>query len=357
MTLLKLINQNKPEFVILVLLIFGSLLLSAGFTLPIKPPDPGNDLVLHIKYAQSYVDGHVAAFEDQFKTINSAIPYPPFFHFLLALFILLGILYPAITFFQLISYTAIMLALFTAIYLITKNIKLATLSSIIFVSCPAIFDRTMQFIPQTVDFFCFPLALYFFWKKKEWLFLLFALISVWNHSGYGLVMLGAFVLYSLQTKQNIGFIKKALLLASPIIIITILYLPNAFTYASNEANPQNVAMKAFYSGNFSLFGSTYLGFTILFLLFPALLFLIWKNKLIVGPERYLGLLCTNLLFLSLLMIVFFADRATSYSALPASVLISLALISIIKKRIVIIYFLLLCLVILTWFAGIQFFLK
>jgi hypothetical protein len=331
--------------------------MTAGFTFPWKGI-PNTDYGLHLEYAKEYAKGNFAAFEDKFTShVNYGIPYPPLFHLFIAIFVLLNIVPAATIFLQLFSYHIALLAIVFAIYKLT-DAKTAIMVLLILTSSGAFFDRVEQVTPQSFDFICLPLAMYFFKNNKHKSFLLAASIPVYAHSGYGFLILGAFAAYALWFKTNRKYVLHTTIICLPIIIISLVYLPNAIHYMTTEANPQNQIFKAlFFKGQFAdTFPFTYVGFAIWLLTIPMFF---WLERKIRKHETDFTTNFSLIFFLATIsMVPFFADRFISYSAFPLAVLIScwLRKYATTPKRTYLIYGGLSLLAALSWIFGIQYFL-
>jgi hypothetical protein len=313
-----------------------------------------------MQYADLYAQGKMAA--TAFPNVNSGIPYPPFYHLFLAIFAFLGILHPAIIFLQLFGFPIVLLVSYWVIYKLS-DARIATLFLLVLACSGGFFDRVEQATPQSLDFLCFPLALYFFKKSKEIPFLATVLIPIYSHSGYGFLLFAPFVAFSLLFNYNKGFIKKAILLALPIILVTAAYLPNAIHYSLAEVNAQNLIFKDFFfHGHFEdSFPFTYIGLTIAILVIPTLSFLFKCKRKFTKAEEYLVTMSTLFFFLTVFLIPFFADRFISYSAFPLSILIALFCNTVIQRSAFhpskpLAYIILMMLAAISWIIGIQYFL-
>lgn len=355
------IRKNPWEFGILVVVLTFFTLMTAGFTT--WNGFPAGDITLHISYAEIYAGKGCALLAPfAFPNVNYGIPYPPLFHLFLAVFIVLGVLQQALVFLQIFLFPIVLLVSYWVVYKLS-DARIATLFLLILACSGAFFDRTEQVTPQAIDFICFPLALYFFRKSKEIPFMLSVLIPVYSHSGYGLLLLAPFAIFSLLFDYNRNYVKWALILSLPIIITTIIFIPNAIHYALSESNAQNLIFKDFFlHGHFEdAFPFTYIGLTIAAFSIPAVYFSFKFMRKYTRKDAYLFVMSIIFLFTTIFMVPFFADRFVSYSAFPLSILIALFLGFVIRNNSFqpaksLIYLMLIMLATVSWLVGIQYFL-
>jgi hypothetical protein len=360
--LIKWIRSNQLEFVILILVLLFFTLLTTTFALHLNELQD-IDLTLHLKYAELYAQGQNAMYA--FSDTNNGLPYPPLFHLLLAAFIVLGVIQQAVTVMMILFFPLILLLFFLVVCKLS-DAKTATIFLLCVVSSTALFDRGMQVNPQAIDFLCLPLALYFFFKNRDKLFLLAVSIPIYSHSGYGFLILLSFTGYSLLFNYKKDLLKWSWLLAAPMLILVLLQLPQAFQYAAAESNAQNIVMKQFFFQGImrDAFPLTYTGLGVLLgVLLLVCAAVIWK---LIGKGVIKDLFDSELskwaaCFFGVLLLIlpFFADRFVSYAAIPLSLLIALFARKLIweKESGLFVYSGFIIAAIVSWIVGIQFFLR
>lgn len=297
----------------IILTIFLAFFLTLNVSLTAGKPI-GSDFWYHLKFAESYARGELALFNEKLMDPNKG-PYPPLFHLILVPFVLFGIVVEFAAFLQIFFYP---LALFTPVYLVWKRVSIssAAFTAILLFSSIAFFDRSMQVIPQAFDMIFFPLAAYFFLEKRRLPFLVSMSIAIYSHGAYSLILLGSLILYSLKFKVGLKMIRDVLIIAAPLIILTLFFLPSYLGSATQINDPQEKIIR-----EYPLHFFVYLGWVPSVLFFVSLGYYFLKRN---GLDEMVVLSIFWLVVL-LLILPLYPDRFANYAVVPMSILVSLFL--------------------------------
>lgn len=301
------ITQTLRDKAIILCLLFFFLALSVSAYASIAYPKPiGVDILFHLDVVDAYLRGENGMFAAHVMEINH-MPYPPLFHMMLLPFRALGLDNGFIRLLQALMYPGCLLfaLLLVRKYGSTRQVLflgLALLGSMAYV------DATLQIRPETFDVLFFLILVYATLKEQVKLGVASAVLGIYNHSFGSIALNGGALLF----KRNWKRILAIAVLASPIIVITFMYIPSMFgkwvgAYASPQARQ---------------FCTNWLGFTVEYLgaLLPALPIAVyealrWKT---LSPLNKIMLLTVAS---SLIMVPIWYDRYYHYVSIPLAVLL------------------------------------
>jgi len=207
-------SKNKKKiYKVMLLLLFVGLFFLVTSHLPmviqniLVSPEPfGADWNnFHIKIIEAYSKGDFSRFFN----------YPPLFHLMLVPLVWLNLI-PYVKYLQIIFYLS---AIGSSMFLAYKlNGKVASIiMGIILFSSLAFLDRSIQVIPQAIEFIIFPLVILLYNKKKFKTVGLLLLILSYSHS-MGIVFTLILFFYTLTVKRNYDKMYLILILAIPSLI-------------------------------------------------------------------------------------------------------------------------------------------
>lgn len=286
-----------------------ALLLSFTFAITQKN-FVGVDIHFHLNIARVWARGENGAFSSFAMEINKS-PYPPLFHWFLLPGIWLGMEDLYVRCLQTIFYP---LAVFLSIWLISEKVskKAGFICGLFLISSGAFYDRMLQAIPQSIDFILFPLLFYAYLEDNKRGFILLSTLLIFNHGVVAIAFLGGLFFSSLISKE----VKPLLLiglLASPVMIPILVYLPQTLTLMGGAIN---TGQEANFLRTPLLYSIKYLGS----LVFAIPLLLISARKWIhISEISQLSIL--TILSLSI-MLPFWPDRFLQYSTLPLCYLLA-----------------------------------
>ncbi len=319
---------EKISLLVIFIIIFSTLILTS--TLTIKRGLAGEDILFHTKIAALYASGQDGMFSDLAFKVNGG-PYPPLFHIMLAMLMLLG---PYTSLFivevmQALAYPAVLAV--TAFLVYKKmNLRAAAFTTIIMVASVALFDRTAQLTPQALDMILFPLALYFFMDNKKAAYVITMTAIIYNHGAWSFLLFGSVILYSLLYKKNREYNVYAFILGLPMLLITLFYLPGYMSVHDKYASYQ----EQYLAGN--VIG--YIEYTGLIVGAFILAYLIYMVVELIRKKRFPYKLSAlekmaSLWLLSLIPIfITISDRFASYAMPPVAILISGMMVRRLRKR-------------------------
>jgi hypothetical protein len=322
-------NENKLYFAVIAFCILAAAFLSTSLAL-YKGVPGGSDFWYHYSFAQKYANGELALFDSKLMENNGG-PYPPLFHLVLAFFVKLGV---GIEFAALLQALLYPLALSLTAWLVWKfkGPKAAALVAVLILSSVAFFDRNGQVTPQAFDAIFMPIAAYAFFKGKELLFLASTAIMVYSHAPYSLLLLAAFVVYSLLFSFNKKTVFKAIAISIPMVLTILFFLPSMLSAAGNANTMQEeiIAAKPLF---FFLYYSA-AAFLVLIASFFA--FASEKQSALSLQEKSvaarLQVFSLVWVFCLLPLVLFFSDRFASYVLQPTAVFASLALCGRVERK-------------------------
>lgn len=297
-------DQQKLLAIFLVGLAFAlTTTVSAVYTIPI-----GADIHFHYRVAQVWAYGGNGMFSPYVFEINK-FPYPPLFHWLLVPSVWIGCEYEFARVLQVLFYP---LTLATSMWFMWKKSgkEQALLSGMLLLSCLSLIDGCFQVKPQALDMMLLPLITYFFLENKSWQFTALSTILVYNHGIAAFIILSGIFLYGLIQNKRDKKIWATILLTLPILAVSILYLPGAFSmWGATTDTPQE---QIFWTD--PLFSVKYLGSLIIAVPIVAHNLLQWRS--LSKFEKTMMFTVAGLL----LMFLPWADRFLQYIVLPFSFL-------------------------------------
>jgi hypothetical protein len=171
----------------------------------------------------------------------------------------------------------------------------------------------MQVIPQAFDMIFFPLAAYFFLEKRHLPFLISMSVVIYSHGAFGFLLLGSLILHYLKWRGGSKMIRDILLIVSPLIILTLFFLPSYLGSAIEIKNPQ----EAFIREN-PLYFFEYVGWVPALLFFVSLVYYFFERK-------RLGEIDTLAIFWFMIlipMLLIYPERFATYAIVPMCIMIS-----------------------------------
>jgi len=301
----------KIQFLLLsVSLMYFALLVTA--TLSNSAP-LGADVHFHLDIAEVYSRGQNGMFS---KTVFNVIgfPYPPIFHLLLTPSVWLNLEFAWTRTLQVFLGFGCYLSVI-ALMKSYANTKTATITALALLGSFGFTDGTIQARPQTLDMLLLPWALHFFLSNKNRNFGLATIVLAWNHGVAALSGVWTLLFCKLKQKNVKAFLATSLAV-SPIILLTLIYLPNALsTWGGHTETTQEILI---FSNPFYMI-PVYSGASLIGWVFAFYGLFRWSRISDFSKALILSLFGLTVL------IPLWADRFLQYASIPLCCLIGLYL--------------------------------
>ncbi len=289
-----------------IALIGSCLALTLAVSLALPYPISWDFMCFHIKIAEAWARGENGMMLPLVMQINK-IPYPPMFHWLLALGVLIGQGYNFGRLLQIIFSPIVTISCMWLIKKETDSTEQAFYVGLFLLTINAFMDAAFQVHPQTIEMLLFPIVTYAYLKNKGWLLILASTLMVWVHGIVSIVLLGGIFILLLKEKREAELI-GSFAFSFPMLAVNIYYLVPALQNWMGA--PVSTPEEAFFQ-NPILFTFLYLA-PALFVALPLLVYNLTKWKSLTRFQKV-----TVLSILSMaIMLVPWPDRFLQYASIP-----------------------------------------
>lgn len=348
--------RQDRALLICVLLVFYALSVSASAVLTSKYVI-GADYYFHLDVATFYSKGDFLGGMNYILT-NIYFPYPPLFHILMVPSVWSGdpqlfarvaeILFMPVTY-----------ALVLRMVIKYAGSKPAVFTGLIMLGCWSFMDGALQVRPESLDLLLYPLIVGAVLSERKTLFSWLSLATIYSHGPAALSNVYGFALSKFREKKWRRPLLHALVLALPIIAVSLLYANGAMVKWGGYSPTENPQEAEFWNAPFP-FVPAYMGVTLIGLVYVCRNLLVMHNNYFMGiwaSGRSTLLDCLDVLHLlpavyqrlpeklsefeslltwgfmgSLIMFPMWADRWMHYASIPLACLAGIGIARMTGKK-------------------------
>lgn len=313
---MKWYEETKQLYAVATIFLCAFIFLTVT-TIVLSGPLPlGSDTYFHLAIARELGNGNFTGAVQIMFSVNH-YPYPILYHLLIAPIAVNSDPYDLLRVLEML-FLPVTYALIALVVWKFAGAKAALISSLVLISGWAFLDGAIQARPESLDLLLYPLIILCLLSvKKKWVSTL-SLLTVYNHGLAALSNIFGFAVRKLQEKSWRKTIVITLVIATPIIALSIWFFSGAWqqwaTYTPTE-NPQEALF-----WTYPPWIPYYAGLSLIGWIFVALSFSHNGWKPILKTKSELETLLVYGLIGNFIMLPFWADRWLQYSSIPLSML-------------------------------------